>query len=651
MVKTIKGLTIDAVEAATCGHPGLPMGAADMATVLWTQFLVHDPKDPEWADRDRFVLSAGHGSMLIYALLHLTGYDLSLDEIKNFRQWGSKTAGHPEYGHTPGVEVTTGPLGTGFATGVGLALAERYMAQYYNREGHTIVDHMTYGIVSDGDLMEGVSAEAASLAGHLGLGKIVYLYDDNKISIDGGTDISFGEDVGKRFEAYGWQVLSVDGHDAAAIAKALAEAKADTERPSLICARTVIGHGSPNKAGTSGVHGAKLGADEAKATKEAMNWPLDAFHVPSELTAKLAAAAETELAADHKSWSERFEAYKAAHPELAASFESLNKGELPAGTLEALPEFEVGQKLATRKASQACITAIAGKHPTFIGGSADLAGSNGTKMPDDPGHSKARPDGRQIHFGVREHAMGAICNGIALHGGLRCFDATFLVFSDFMRGAVRLSALMGLPVVHVWTHDSFLLGEDGPTHQPIEHAMSLRAMPNLHVIRPGDAKETAGAWKYALERTDGPTALLLTRQGVPTLAETRSDIGAGGYVVWEPEGASADSLDGILVATGSELSLAVDAAKALHGKGKSVRVVSLPCWEAFEASDAAARDAVLPPAITKRLSLEAGTSLGWARYASAHVAIDHFGASAPAGVLAEKFGFTVDQVVARFEAL
>lgn len=627
------------------------MGCADMATVLWTQFLVHDPREPSWADRDRFVLSAGHGSMLVYSLLHLTGYDLSLDEIKNFRKWGSKTAGHPEYGHTPGVEVTTGPLGTGFATGIGLALAERFMATTFNKEGHVIVDHMTYGIVSDGDLMEGVASEAASLAGHLGLGKIVYLYDDNQISIDGGTDISFTEDVGKRFEAYGWQVLRVDGHDRLAVAKAIEAGRAQSERPTLICARTVIGQGSPNKQGTSGAHGARLGPDEAKITKEGMDWPLEPFFVPTELRATLSSIAETTLAGARRSWTERFEAYRAAYPELAASFESLSKGELPAGTIEALPEFEVGKKVATRKASQACITAIAGKHPTFLGGSADLAGSNGTKMPEDPGHSKARPDGRQIHFGVREHAMAAICNGIALHGGLRCFDATFLIFSDFMRGALRLSALMGLPVVHIFSHDSFFLGEDGPTHQPIEHTMSLRAMPNLHVLRPGDAKETAGAWKYALERSDGPTALLLTRQGLTTLAETREDVSAGGYVLWEPQGATVDSLDGILVATGSELELAFEVAKQLHAKGKAVRVVSLPCWEAFEAQDAAAREKVLPAAITKRLSVEAGTSLGWARYASANVGIDTFGASAPAEVLAEEFGFTVAQVLARYESL
>lgn len=646
MVNTIKGLTMDAVEAATCGHPGLPMGAADMATVLWTRFLVHDPKAPDWADRDRFVLSAGHGSMLLYSLLHLTGYDLPLNELENFRQWGSQTAGHPEFGHTPGVEVTTGPLGTGFATGVGLALGERMLADRFNRDGHEIVDHFTYAIVSDGDLMEGVASEAASLAGHLGLGKLVYLYDDNQISIDGGTDIAFTEDVAKRFEAYGWHVQKVDGHDADAVSAALEAARGELDKPSLICARTVIGHGSPAKAGTSGVHGARLGPDEVAATKKAMDWPETPFYVPDGLKATMAARAESR-AQDHQQWKGRFEAYASAHPELAAEFEALMAGKLPSGTLEALPSFEVGQKLATRKASQACLDGLLAAHPTLVGGSADLAGSNGTKFKDDPGQQKATPGGRQIHFGVREHAMACVCNGLALHGGLRCFDATFLVFSDFMRGGIRLSALMGLPVVHILTHDSFLLGEDGPTHQPIEHTMSLRAMPNLHVMRPADAKETAGAWRHALTRTDGPTALLLTRQGVPTLSGTRDDVSAGAYVVSEGEG----ELDGILVATGSEVSLAEAAAEKLRANGQNVRVVSMPCWELFDAQDQATRDAVLPPAVQKRLSIEAGTTLGWAKYARAHIGIDSFGASAPAGVLAEKFGFTVDAVVERYGAL
>jgi transketolase len=650
MVKTIKGLSMDAVEAATCGHPGLPMGAADMATVLWTRFMAHDPTQPQWPDRDRFVLSAGHGSMLIYSLLHLTGYELSLDELKNFRQWGSKTPGHPEYGHTAGVEVTTGPLGTGFATGVGMAMAERFLAHRYNREGHAIIDHFTYGIVSDGDLMEGVASEAASLAGHLGLGKLIYLYDDNQISIDGGTEITFTEDVAKRFEAYGWQVTRVDGHDPVALSAALARARADLDRPSLICARTVIGQGAPTKQGTSGVHGARLGADEVAATKKGMDWPLDPFHVPPGLTESLAGRRDA-LTSQRVDWDERFAAYASAHAELAAELRSLWAGELPAGTLEALPSFSAGDKLATRKASHKCVSALSKVHPTLLGGSADLAGSNGTDLPDESGHSKENPTGRIIHFGVREHAMAAVCNGLALHGGVRPFDATFLVFSDFMRGGIRLSALMGLPVVHILTHDSILLGEDGPTHQPVEHAMSLRAMPNLHVVRPADARETVAAWRHAMTRTDGPTALLLTRQGVPILEGTEEDLGCGATVVWEPDGVGVDALDGILIATGSEVHVCVDAAQALAAEGTQVRVVSMPCWELFVAADASERDAVLPPSVTRRLSVEAGTTLGWARWANENHGIDRFGASAPASRLAQEFGFTAQAIAAKFAAL
>lgn len=656
VAKTIKGLAMDAVQQANSGHPGMPMGCADLATVLWTEFLVHDPSDPEWFDRDRFVLSAGHGSMLIYALLHLTGYDLSLDELKNFRQWGAKTAGHPEYGHCPGVDVTTGPLGSGFASGVGMALAERFLATRYNVEGHSVIDHMTYGVVSDGDLMEGIAAEAASLAGHLGLGKLVYLYDDNQISIDGGTDLSFGEDVAKRFEAYGWHVLRVDGHDHAAVRGAIEAGRAKLDQPTLICCRTVIGQGAPTKAGKSASHGAPLGPDEVAGAKQAMGWPEQPFHIPGSVSEFF--GGQTVAHGQNKAdWGARMNAYREAQPERAAELDALIRGELPAGTLEALDGvsagFELGASLATRKASQAAIKAIAAVHPTFLGGSADLAGSNGAKLPDSPGQSKQAPEGRNIHFGVREHGMAAICNGMALHGGVRCFDATFLVFSDFMRGALRLSALMGLPVVHVFTHDSFFLGEDGPTHQPIEHAMSLRAMPNLHVIRPGDARETVGAWKLALTRTDGPTALLLTRQGLTIDASTEADaVAKGAYVV--REGArEVGALDGIFIATGSELGLACEAAAKLAEAGKAIRVVSMPCWEAFAAQDAAYRESVLPRAVgrERRLALEAGATLGWERYADHTVGIDHFGASAPAKVLAEKFGFTVDAVVARWAAI
>ncbi|NVB39619.1 transketolase [Pseudenhygromyxa sp. WMMC2535] len=652
MVKTIKGLTMDAVQKANSGHPGMPMGCADLATVLWTEFLVHDPSDPQWFDRDRFVLSAGHGSMLLYSLLHLTGYDLPMSELQNFRQWGSKTAGHPEYGHTPGVDVTTGPLGSGFAAGVGMALAERFLAARYNKPKHRIIDHMTFGVVSDGDLMEGIAAEAASLAGHLGLGKLIYLYDDNHISIDGATDISFGEDVAKRFEAYGWHVQRIDGHDHPSIREAIASARDDERRPSLICCRTTIAKGSPNKANTSASHGAPLGADEVAATKEAMGWPADPFHVPEDLRYALGEQMP-EHAQNREDWDARLIAYREAHPELAAELALLIAGELPSQTFagfDALLEgFEVGGAIASRKASHKILSKLAANHPTLLGGSADLAGSNGVLLPDTPGQSAAHPEGRNLHFGVREHGMAGVCNGMALHGGVRPFDATFLVFSDFMRGAVRLAALMNLPVVHVLTHDSFWLGEDGPTHQPIEHAMSLRLIPNLYVIRPGDAHETLGAWRLAMERKHGPTALLLTRQNLPTLAESRAeDVARGAYVLLDPAGEG--DLDGIFIATGSELALAREAALRLAEQGERIRVVSMPCWEAFAEQDAAYRESVLPPSVgrERHLAVEAGSTLGWERYADHVHGIDHFGASAPAEVLAEKFGFTVEGVIERW---
>jgi transketolase len=637
VVKTIKGLAMDAVEAANSGHPGMPMGCADLATVLWTEFLTHDPSDPTWFDRDRFVLSAGHGSMLLYALLHLTGYELSLDELRNFRQWGSKTAGHPEHGHTPGVDVTTGPLGSGFAAGVGMAMAERFLAHRYNRPGHTVIDHMTWGIVSDGDLMEGIASEAASLAGHLGLGKLIYLYDDNKISIDGSTDLTFTEDVGKRFEAYGWHVETCDGHDHASIRAAILAARAERERPSLIRCRTTIAKGSPNKAGSSDAHGAPLGAAEVAACKQLMGWPSEPFHVPTQVREALAKQHE-QLGAARAAWSDRVAAYETADAQLGRELGQVMRDELPSGVFEGfaklLASFEIGGSIATRKAGQKVLAELSAKLPTLLGGSADLAGSNGVLLPNTGGHSKDCLDGRNIHFGVREHGMAGLCNGIALHGGLRVFDATFLVFSDFMRGAVRLSALMGLPIVHVFTHDSFWLGEDGPTHQPIEHIMSLRAMPNLHVMRPGDARETVGAWAYAMRRTDGPTALLLTRQNLPTYAQTDPDkLARGAYVLWEPEGAEA--LDGILIATGSELQLAYEAARRLAEQGQHIRVVSMPCWEAFAAQDRDYQESVLPRAIgrERRMAIEAGATLGWERYADHVVGIDHFGASAPAEVL------------------
>ncbi len=651
LVDTVKTLAIDAVQQANSGHPGMPMGAANMAVTLWTRFLRHDPEDPSWADRDRFILSAGHGSMLLYALLHLSGYDLPLDEIRRFRQWGSKTPGHPEFGHTTGVEVTTGPLGTGFATGVGMAIAERWMAARFNRPDHQVIDHFTYGIVSDGDLMEGISAEAASLAGHLGLGKLIFLYDDNQISIDGSTELSFTEDTVARFAAYGWQVARVDGHDPQAVAAAIDAARAELGRPSLIACRTVIGQGSPNKEGTSSSHGAPLGVDEIAATKAAMNWPLEpTFYVPPTIVEGQRKAAK-ELGRRRLKWQESMDRYRAAEPSLAAELDALLAGKTPKAALDSIPEFEVGGSLASRKAGAAILKALVKHHPTLIGGSADLAGSNGVALPG-AAQSASEHGANIIHFGVREHAMAAIANGLALHG-MRPYVATFLVFSDFMRGAVRLAALMRLPVIFVLSHDSFWVGEDGPTHQPIEHAMALRLIPDLYVIRPGDARETAGAWRLALTRGigDGPTAILVTRQNLPTLAESSPDISRGAYVLWEPENVATDNLDGLLLATGSELSLALAAAKILQLRGKTVRVVSMPCWEAFEAQPQAYRDSVLPPGLRLRLSVEAGTTLGWGRYADHHHGIDHFGASAPGAELAEHFGFTAEAISAHFLAL
>ena len=648
--KTIQGLAMDAVETARSGHPGMPMGMARPAAVLWSRFLVADPAEPAWPDRDRFVLSAGHGSMLLYGLLHLHGYDLSLDDLARFRQWGSKTPGHPEFGETPGVEVTTGPLGTGFAAGVGMALAERFLAARYNRPGHVVVDHFVYGIVSDGDLMEGVSAEAASFAGHQGLGKLVYLYDANGISIDGSTDLAFTEDVRARFEAYGWHVAVVDGYDDGAVTEALAAARRQLERPSLVVCRTEIGRGSPHKAGTADVHGAPLGADEVAATKRAMGWPAEPFHVPPAL-ASYREAFLRDGAKTRSDWRARFDAYAAAEPALARELTDLLDGKLPDGVFDDLPRFEPGSSLATRKAGKKVLAALGSRHPTLLGGSADLTASNGVGLPGEPAQGPNTPAGRNVHFGVREHAMAGICNGLALHGGVRPYDATFLVFSDFMRGCLRLAALMKLPVLHVFSHDSFYLGEDGPTHQPVEHLWSLRAIPNLDVVRPADANETVGAFVHALRRGpgDGPTAICLTRQAVPVLPGSRRDVTCGAYVLWEPDGGARD---GVLIATGSEVALCLEAARRLETEhGRRVRVVSMPCVEAFDRADPAHRDAVLPPALRPRLAVEAGVTLGWCRYADGAVGLDHFGASAPAADLAERFGFTPEAVAARFLAL
>lgn len=648
-ITTIRALAVDAVQKANSGHPGMPLGAAPMAHVLWTRHLRFDSAHPDWPNRDRFVLSAGHGSTLLYALLHLSGFGLGIEELEDFRQWGSRTPGHPEYGHTPGVETTTGPLGAGFATGVGMAIAEAFLAQALNRPGYDLVDHYTYAIVGDGDLMEGVSSEAASLAGHLGLGKLIYLYDDNQISIEGCTELAFTEDVGKRFEAYGWQVLSVaDGNDLAAIDAAIGQAKAETSKPTLIKVRTVIGFGSPSKAGTAECHGAPLGVEEARLTKEALGWPGDLFFAVPERVRDYYAGVAANGAAQRESWRELLASYGADHPEAAAMWNALTSGELPAGWDSELPVFAAGEKVATRAASGKVLNALADVLPTLLGGSADLAPSNNTYLAGLGDFQAGNFGGRNIRFGVREHAMGGILNGLALHGGVIPYGGTFFVFSDYMRPAIRLAALSAIRVVYVFTHDSIGLGEDGPTHQPVEHLASLRAMPNLCVIRPSDANETVVAWRVALQRSDGPTALILSRQNLPVL--DRTSLGAaeglerGGYVLSDPPAGAAEV---ILIGTGSEVEIALQAAALLSEQGVAARVVALPCWELFEKQDEAYRRSVLPKDITVRVAVEAGSSFGWQRYigdCGAVVGIDHFGASAPADMLYKKFGLTAEEV-------
>jgi len=649
-INAIRFLAADAVEAAKSGHPGMPMGAAPMAYVLWRDFLKHNPADPNWPDRDRFVLSAGHGSMLLYALLHLTGYDLPLEELKRFRQWGSKTPGHPEYGHTPGVEVTTGPLGSGISTAVGLALAELKLAAEFNRDRFNVVDHYTYVIASDGDLMEGISGEASSLAGHWKLGKLIVLWDDNHISIDGPTSIAFGEDVLGRYKAYGWQTLIVeDGNDTGEIRAAIEVARANISQPTIIAVRTHIGYGSP-KQDTPDAHGAPLGEEALAAAREKLGWPYQPFEIPDEVYQHFRRARDKGLAAQ-ENWEKLFEAYAWEYPDLGEEFtRRVVQKVLPSGWREAVPEFEFGQKMATRKASGKVIAGLSPKIPELLGGSADLTPSNNTKAPDMGDFSPDNPTGRYIHYGVREHAMGAILNGLVLHGGYRPYGGTFLVFSDYMRGAVRLSALMAIPTVYVWTHDSIAIGEDGPTHQPVEHLMSLRAMPNLWVIRPADATETAIAWRMALERTNGPTALILSRQGLPVLDRQKyapaEDALKGGYVLSEPESEPVAAI----VATGSEVALALEAQELLAAEGIAVRVVSLPCFKAFEAQDESYRKNVLPPRLPT-LAVEAGSSLGWERYADAVVGVDRFGASAPGPVVYREYGFTPENVAAKLKEL
>jgi transketolase len=637
-VNTIKGLTIDAVQKANSGHPGMPMGMADATFVLWHSHLKHDPSDPTWPDRDRFVLSAGHGSMLLYSLLHLTGYDLSLDDLKAFRQWGSRTPGHPEVGHTPGVETTTGPLGQGFAMGVGMAFAERWLRERFGAE---LVDHWTYGVVSDGDLMEGVAAEAASLAGHLRLGRIVYLYDDNEITIDGSTSLSFTEDRAARFTALGWHVQTVDGHDRDAVNTAILAARQD-DRPSLICCRTRIGKGSPNKEGSEKSHGSPLGAEEIRLTKIGMGMDPDAsFVVPEDVVAELRAENAARI-----SRRAEWEARLAAHPR-RAEWAALH--ETPDLSAVVWPSWPLGGKgVATRKANQDVINAVVAQMKNLVGGSADLAGSNGTTQKGTGTIQANAWDNRNVSFGVREHAMAAMCNGMTLHGGIRPYNATFLVFHDYMRPAVRLSSLMHQPVVYIYTHDSFHLGEDGPTHQPIEHLMAMRLIPGLVNLRPADATEVTEAWKIALGRTDGPTTLSLTRQELPVLDRSvyasAEGVAKGAYVLAEAPGGAPQV---VIMASGSEVDLALKAQPVLAERGVAARVVSFPSWELFEAQPKAYRDAVLPPGV-KRLSVEAGRTFGWERYVGQDgraIGIDHFGASAPAEVLAERFGFTVDAVV------
>ena len=649
-IDTIRTLSMDAVQQANSGHPGAPMGAAPMAYVLWTRFLRHAPTHPEWPDRDRFVLSAGHASMLLYSLLHLTGYDLSLEDLTNFRQWGSRTPGHPESGLTPGVEATTGPLGQGFANAVGMAIAERRLGAEFNGEGGRIVDHRTYVIASDGDLQEGIASEAASLAGHLRLGKLIVLYDDNHIQLDGPTAMAFSEDVPKRFQAYGWHTQQVaDGNDLAAIESAISAARDANDRPSLIAVRTHIGYGSPNKQDSQKAHGAPLGPDEVRLTKEAYGWDPDkTFYVPAEALAIFREAVPAgERLVDE--WNERLAKYGATDAVRAEEFLRRLAGWLRPGWDAGLKTYEVGTELATRNASQDAIQALEGPVPELFGGSADLSESNLTDVKGEPNFSAEEP-GRNLRFGVREHGMGGIANGIAYHGGFIPYDATFLTFSDYMRGAVRLSALAGLHVIHVWTHDSVGLGEDGPTHQPVEHYAALRAIPNLWFVRPGDANETAAAWALAVERRGGPVALALTRQKLPVLAGTaekaREGVRRGAYVLRDAA-AGGGAPDLIFISTGSELQLAFAAAERLEVDGIRARVVSMPCWETFDLQDQAYRDSVLPPAVVKRVSVEIGVSLGWERWVGdegAIVGLDHFGASAPAGTIFEKFGFTADRV-------
>lgn len=671
-INAIRFLAADAIEKAKSGHPGMPMGAAAAAYTLWTRRLKYNPADPLWPDRDRFVLSAGHASMLLYALLYLTGYDLSLDDLKAFRQWGSKTPGHPERRHPAGAEMTTGPLGQGLAAAVGMAVAEAHLAARFNRPGHPVVDHRTYVFASDGDLMEGLSAEACALAGHLGLGKLIVLYDDNRISLSGSTSLCFSEDIDQRFTACGWQVIPVrNGNDTEAVDQAIAEAQKEAERPTLIRLRTTIGFGAPKKQNTSAAHGAPLGADELKAAKEKLGWPANPpFFVPEEVL-RFFRNAGASGAKKQLLWKESFHRYASAYPEAAAEFERMMKGELPSGWEKGLPVYGPETKaVATRKTSEAVLQVLGASVPELAGGAADLnpstfswlKGMGDLQKPGDPPAEREGacggewgPGGRNIHFGVREHAMGAIAGGMAMHGGILPFTATFFTFADYMRPAIRLAALMGLHVIYIFTHDSIGVGEDGPTHQPVEQLMSLRVIPNLSVIRPADANETVEAWRVAVENKTGPTALIFTRQNLPVA--DRSTVGPaeglrkGGYVFWE---SGSGDPEVVLIGTGSELAIAAAAGKMLAGDGIRVRVVSLPSWDLFDRQPKSYRDQVLPPDIPARVACEAGVRLGWEHYtglAGAIVGIDRFGASAPYQTIYEKFGVTAEVVAAQAKRL
>lgn len=652
-VNAIRMLAVEGIERANSGHPGLPMGAAPMAYVLWNRIMKHNPANPQWFNRDRFILSAGHGSMLLYSLLHLSGYDLPLEELQQFRQWGSRTPGHPEFGHTPGVEATTGPLGQGFAMAVGMAMAERHMAAVFNKEDLDIIDHYTYCLCGDGDLMEGVSAEAASLAGHLGLGRLIVLYDSNDICLDGETSMAFTEQVGGRFEAYGWQVLRVeDGNDLEALDQALRTAVREQSRPTLIEVKTVIGYGSPNKGGKSDAHGAPLGAAELEMVRREYDWPYAGFEVPEEVRRHFAerkAAGE----ASEREWEQLRQRYAAAYPADAERLKLAIRGELPDNWERALPAYgESDGKKATRDVSGQVLNAIAGAVPYFLGGSADLASSNKTALKGEAAFQAGNYAGRNLWFGVREFAMGAILNGMSLHGGLRVYGGTFFVFSDYLKPAMRLSALMGQPVLYVLTHDSIAVGEDGPTHQPIEQLVALRSIPNMTVFRPADANETVAAYRYAMEHREGPVSIVLTRQGLPTLAQTsalaETHVSRGAYVLSDTR--IADRPELLLVATGSEVSLALEAQERLEAEGTAVRVVSMPSWELFERQDRSYRDEVFPPHIEKRVSIEMGHTLGWERYVGRDglkIGIDRFGASAPGERIMAEYGFTADQVARR----